>query len=162
MMSSFDSDNPSEDGIILVPFITPIQEIIAVGHFAANETGVPDHAKLTFLKMAAIRWQEQELLNCGRAPDPQITEASIREQFTTAFATSSAREFIARLEGSAWEQKRLFDDLRERLGNVANEIKISLGLPWYRVELNSSAELVTAELDRRAMRREIDEWDFSN
>lgn len=155
-MSSFGSDNSSEDGIILAPFITPIQEIIAVGHFAANETGVPDHARLTFLKMAAIRWQEQEELNCGRAPDPQITEASIREQFNTAFATSSAREFIARLEGSAWEQKRLFDKLRERLGNVNNDIKISLGLPW----ASTGTEISLAELDRRAMRREIDELDL--
>lgn len=155
-MSSFGSDNSSEDRIILVPFITPIQEIIAVGHFAANETGVPDHARLTFLKMAAIRWQEQEELNCGRAPDPQITEASIREQFNTAFATSSAREFIARLEGSAWEQKRLFDNLRERLGNVTNNIKISLGLPW----VSTETEISSAESNRRAMRREIVEWEL--
>lgn len=155
-MSSFGSDNSNEDETILVPLITPIQEIIAVGHFAANETGVPDHARLTFLKMAAIRWQEQEELNCGRAPDPQITEASIREQFDTAFATSSAREFIARLEGSAWEQKGLFDNLRERLGNVKNDIKISLGLPWASTE----TEISLAELDRRAMKREIDELDL--
>lgn len=78
-MASYDSDNSGEDNIILVPFITPIQEIIAVGLFAANEAGVPEHARLTFPKMAAIRWQEQEELNCGRAPDPKITEASIRE-----------------------------------------------------------------------------------
>lgn len=155
-MFSYDSDNSGEDGIILVPFITPIQEIIAVGHFAANETGVPDHAKLTFKKMAAIRWQEQEELNCGRAPDPQITEASIREQFNTTFATSSAREFIARLEGSASEQKRLFDNLRERLGNVNDNIKNSLGLPWAYTETAISA----AESDRRAMRREIDEFEL--
>lgn len=155
-MSSYDSDNSGEDEIILVPFITSIQEIIAVGIFAANETGVPEHARLTFLKMAAIRWQEQEELNCGRAPDPQITEASIREQFNSAFATSSAREFIARLEDSAWEQKRLFDNLRERLGKVNNDIKISLGLPWASTETGVSA----AESNRRAMRREIDEFEL--
>lgn len=127
-----------------------------MGHFAANETGVPDHARLTFLKMAAIRWQEQEELNCGRAPDPQITEASIREQFNTAFATSSAQEFIARLEGSASEQKRLFDNLRERLGNVNDNIKNRLGLPWVYTETAISV----AESDRRAMRREIDEFEL--
>lgn len=156
-MSSFGSAHSSEDEIILVPFITPIQEIIAVGHFAANEPGVPDHAKLTFLKMAAIRWQEQQELNCGRAPDPQISEASIREQFNAAFATSSTQEFIAGLEGSAWEQKRLFDNLRERLGDVTNDIKISLGLPWA-----EETEISLAELDRMAMRREIEEWDLSD
>lgn len=155
-MSSFGSDNCSEDGIILVPFITPIQEIIAVGHFAANEIGVPDHARLNFLKMAAICWHEQEELNCGRAPDPKITEASIREQFNTAFATSSARKFIARLEGSAWEQKRLFDNLRERLGKVSNYIKRSLGLPW----TENGTEVSLAEMERRAMKREIDEFDL--
>lgn len=155
-MSSFGWDNSSDDGIILIPLITPIQEIIAVGHFAANETGVPDHARLNFRKMAAIRWQEQEELNCGRAPDPQITEASIQELFNAAFATSSAREFIARLEGSAWEQQRLFDNLRERLGNVSSNIKISLGLPW----TDTGTEVSLAEMDRRAMRREIDEWDL--
>lgn len=156
-MSSFGSAYSSEEGITLVPLITPIQEIIAVGLFAANETGVPEHAKLTFLKMAAIRWQEQEDLNCGRAPHPRITEASMREQFNTAPATPSTQEFIARLEGSAWEQKRLFDNLRERLGNVTNDIRISLGLPWAR-----ETEISLAELDRREMRREVDEFELSD
>lgn len=155
-MSGFGSDNFSEDEIILVPFITPIQEIIAVGHFAANETDVTDFEKLTFLKMAAIRWHEQEELNCGRLPDPEITEASIREQFHTAFATSSAREFIARLEGSAWEQKRLFDNLRERLGNVSNEIKNYLGLPW----VDPEYEISPADADAMAIKREIDEFEL--
>lgn len=55
-----------------------------------------------------------------------------------------------------WEQKRLFDNLRERLSNVANHIKISLGLPWVSREI----EISLPELDRMAMRREIDEWDL--
>lgn len=142
----------------MVPHVTPIQEIFAVGYFATTETGVADDSKLTFLKMAAIRWQEHEELNGGRAPDPPITEDSIQEQFITAVATSSAREFIARLEGSAWEQKRIFDDLRERLGNVMNHIKISLGLPW----TGRENEISLAEMNRRAMRRELEEWNFSD
>lgn len=155
-MSSFGSANVSEDGIIMVPHVTPIQEIIAVGHFAATEAHVPDDSKLTFLKMAAIRWQEHEELHGGRAPDPPITENFIQEQFNTAFATSSAKEFIARLEGSAWEQKGIFNSLRERLENVMNDIKISLGLPWTRGE----NEISFAELNRRSMIWEVDEWDF--
>lgn len=157
-MSSFGSASISEDGLILVPHVTPIQEIIAVGLFAATETHVPDDSKLTFLKMAAIRWQEHEELHGGRAPDPPITEHFIQDQFNTAFATSSAREFIARLEGSEWERKGIFNNLRERLGNVMNDIKISLGLPWTREE----NEISFAELSRRAMIWEVDGWDFSD
>lgn len=124
------SSNGSDDGIIMVPFVTPIQEIIAVGHFAATELGVSEGSKLTFLKMAAIRWQEYEDLHGGRAPDPPITEATIQEQFNTAHNTPSTREFIANLENNASEQRRIFNKLRERLGNVENDIKIFLGLPW--------------------------------
>lgn len=142
----------------MAPRVTAIQEIIAVGHFAATETDVADDSKLTFLKMAAIRWQEYEELHGGRAPDPPITEGFIQEQFNTAFATSSAREFIARLEGGAWEQKSIFDNLRERLGNVSNDIKIHFGLPWIRGE----NEIAFDELHERASIWEVDEWDLPN